>query len=230
MKILHLTCFLLFTICGIHLSAQVVYQDINGHNLEIGTVLNWTTIEETNLKSFIVEKSADRIQYFPVFECTSQKGETTATNYSFLDIKTNSSVAYYRIKEQLVDDTYSYSKVIEITQNFPNNLLVEQVSDISDTNKKGILSVYYSSLIAGQLVYSIEDETNTILYKETQSVLIGPNLIAIDFSLFPKGFYAFKMQMGEEIEEVLFEKAGDKLNFEVNNDTPKSYRIKSRQE
>jgi len=120
--------------------------------------------------------------------------------------------------------------VIAIAQNFQNNLLVEQVSDISDTEEQGILSVYYSSLISGRLTYSVEDETNTILSKETKSVFVGPNLLAVDFSLFPKGTYSLKMQMGEEVELILFEKQGNQLNFEVSNDIPRSYTVKSRQE
>ena len=146
MKILNLSFCLLFSFhLQTSLSAQVVYQEISGQNLNIGTVLNWMTLEEENIKTFIVEKSINGVQYFPVFECTSQKEDTPTTNYSFLDIKTNGSIAYYRIKEQLLDDTYSYSEVIEIAQNFQNNLLVEQVSDISEAKEKGILSVYYSS-------------------------------------------------------------------------------------
>lgn len=231
MKILNLTYCLLFSFClQISLSAQVVYQEISGQNLNIGTVLNWTTLEEENVKTFIVEKSINGIQYFLVFECMPQKEDAPSTNYSFLDTKTNGSMAYYRIKELLLDDTYSYSKVIEIAQNYQNNLLVEQVSDISDTNEKGILSIYYSSIMAGQLVYSIEDETNSVLSKETTSVFTGPNLLAVDFSLFPKGEYTLKMQMGEEIELILFEKSDNQLNFEVNNSIPRSYTVKSRQE
>ncbi len=231
MKMLNLSCCLLFYFyLQLNLSAQVVYQDINGQNLNIGTVLNWTTLEEGNLKSFIVEKSINGLQYFPVFECASQERDSPPTSYSFLDIKTNGSTAYYRIKEQLQDDTYSYSKIIEIAQNFQNNLLVEQVSDISDTNEKGILSIYYSSIISGQLIYSIEDESNSILSKEIKSVFIGPNLLAVDFSLFPQGAYTLKMQMGEEVEYVLFEKLDNQLNFEVSNELPRSYTVKSRQE
>ncbi|MFK7981632.1 MAG: hypothetical protein AB8G86_16740 [Saprospiraceae bacterium] len=230
MKILNLACCLLLIFCSIHLAAQVVYQDINGQNLNIGTIINWTTLEEEHVKHFIVEKSVNGVQYFPVFECTAQKGEESTTNYSFLDIKTNSSIAYYRIKEQLLDDTYSYSKVIAVSQNFQNNLLVEEVSDISDSAEQGILSVYYSSLISGRLTYSIEDETNTLLSKETKFVFTGPNLLAVDFSLFPKGTYSLKMQIGEEVELILFEKQGNQLNFEVNNDIPRSYTVKSRQD
>jgi len=230
MKILNLTYCLLLIFCATNLSAQVVYEDISGQNLNIGTILNWTTLEEENVKNFIVEKSNNGVQYFPVFECTAQKEDAPTTNYSFLDVKTNGSIVYYRIKEQLLDDTYSYSQIVEVAQNFRNNLLIEQVSDISETEEQGILSVYYSSLISGRLTYSIEDETNTVLSKETKSVFMGPNLLAVDFSLFPKGAYTFKMQMGEEVELILFEKSGNQLNFEVNNDIPRSYTVKSRQE
>ena len=80
------------------------------------------------------------------------------------------------------------------------------------------------------MTYSIEDETSTILSQSTQSVAIGPNLLMADFSLFPKGTYTFKMQMGEEVELILFKKMGTQLNFEVNNDMPRSYTVKSRQE
>jgi len=230
MKILDLSICLLFVFGAIHSRAQVLYQDISGQNLNIGTVINWTTLEEDNVKHFIVEKSVNGVQYFPVFECAAQKEDAPTTNYSFLDIKTNGSIAYYRIKEQLLDDTYSYSQIVEVAQNFQNNLLIEQVSDISETDEQGILTVYYSSLISGRLTYSIEDETNIVLSKETKSVFTGPNLLAVDFSLFPKGAYTFKMQMGDEVELILFEKSGDQLNFEVNNDIPRSYTVKSRKE
>ena len=225
-----LSCLLFSFLFQISLSAQVTYQEITGQNLNIGTVINWTTLEEANIKIFIVEKSNNGAQYFPVFECTSQKEDALITNYSFLDIKTNGAIAYYRLKELLTDGTFSYTEVIEIPQNFQNNLLVNQVSDISDTRERGILSVYYASLIPGQLIYSVENEVNEVLSKENKTVFTGPNLLAVDFSLFPKGTYTLKMQMGEEIELILFEKSGDQLNFEVSNDIPRSYTVKNRRE
>jgi len=225
-----LSCLLFSFLLQISLSAQATYQEITGQNLNIGTVINWTTLEEANIKAFIVEKSNNGVQYFPVFECTSQKADAPTTNYSYLDIKTNGAIAYYRLKELLTDGTFSHTEVIEIPQNFQNNLLVNQVSDISDTKEKGILSVYYASLIPGQLIYSVENEVNEVLSKENKAVFTGPNLLAVDFSLFPEGVYTLKMQMGEEVELILFEKQANELNFEVSNNLPRSYTVKSRQE
>ena len=225
-----LSCLLCSFLFQFSLSAQAIYQEITGQNLNIGTVVNWTTLEEENIKTFIIEKSDNGVQYFPVFECTPQKEDTPITNYSYLDIKTNGTIAYYRLKELLIDGTFSYTEVIEVPQNFQNNLLVNQVSDISDTNEKGILSVYYSSLITGQLIYSVENEVNEVLSSETKKVFTGPNLLAVDFSLFPEGEYTLKMQMGEEVELILFDKLENQLNFEVNNNVPRSYTVKNRQE
>lgn len=223
-------CFCLFC-CYYCSSAQTIYQDISGQNVPIGTIVNWTTIEEIDVATFVIEKSNNGVQYLPVYECAALK-ETgnMPTNYSFLDIKTNSPIAHYRIKEILDDGTYSYSEVLKVSQNFQNNLLIEQVSDISNTKENGILSVYYSSLIAGALIYSIENEEQRILSEGEETVFAGPNLLAVDFSLFPQGTYTLKMEMGKEVELILFKKLDEQLNFEVNSNVPRNYSVKNQEE
>jgi len=228
MKVLNL----FYCICAIfyysNLSGQVVYQDLNAQHSDDGVVINWTTLEEENLKTFTLEKSVNGVQYFPIFESASRKETGEITNYSFLDTKINNAIVYYRIKEQLLNDAYSYSLVVEISQKNDNNLLIDQVSDISNISKKGIVSIYYTSLIPGKLTYSINNNTNTILSKEEKYIFKGANLLSVDFSLFPKGRYTIKMQMNEEIELISFEKLENHFNFEANNNLPRSYTVKNR--
>jgi len=227
MKILNLGYCLFLIFCTTHLPAQVIYQDINGKALNNGIIISWKTLEEENLKTFTLEKSVNGVQYFPIFECSSRNQKNQITSYNFLDTKTNNATNYYRIKEQLLNDAYSYSLVVEIEQKFQNKLLIEQVSDINNMEEKDMLSINYTSIVPGELIYSIEDHTRTILFKEAKFILKGSNLLKLDFALFPKGIYTIKMQLEDEIESILFEKLDNHFNFEVNKNMPRNYTVKT---
>lgn len=215
MKIL--TILLRLCLCIIIYSplvAQVDYQEIKGENLNIGNILFWTTTSEVNNAIFVVEKSLNEQSFFDVFELKGAGTTSEINNYSYLDATANEKTAYYRIKQIAIDGTFSYSNIIQIQQNIPNNIQVQQISNL-ENSKDEFLYIYLDAAKAGILNYTIENETLLFKNDYQQQIDKGTNTLAIDFSYFPKGDYSININMEGEIEMILLEKFADPL-IEVN--------------
>ncbi len=210
-----LKLFLLLVIGGtisFNSSAQINEPLVNAVNLEVGTIINWTIDKENDQLQFTVEKSNNGINFFPVFESASKEA---TLNYSFLDINAKERITYYRIKQMIPDGTYSYSETTQVQLVFQNNLIVTEVSDLAATKNRGQLSIGLSTAKSGELIYSIEDTDQVVVTAGTQNITIGNNQLILDFSLFPQGEYAVKMQLGDEVDILLLEKQEDVIRLEA---------------
>lgn len=72
--------------------------------------LNWATAQETNSKSFEVERSEDGKQYSTIATLTAGGNTHTLINYTTTD-EQPARANYYRLKQIDLDGTYSYSAV-----------------------------------------------------------------------------------------------------------------------
>ncbi len=192
--------------------AQIDEPLVSAVNLNVGTVINWTIDDLNEDLQFIVEKSSNGKNFFPVFDCASQNA---TLNYSFLDINAKDKITYYRIKQMTSDGTFSYSETTQVQLVYQNNLVVTSVSDLDATKNRGQLSIALSAAQNGELTYSIEDTEQVIMTAGTQLLVEGNNQLTLDFSLFPKGEYAVKMQLGDEIDILLLEKQEDMIRLEA---------------
>jgi len=210
-----LKLFLLLLIGGtlsFNSTAQISEPLVSAANLKVGTVINWTIDAQNEDLQFIVEKSSNGKNFFPVFDCASKKA---TLNYSFLDINAKEKIAYYRIKQMTTDGTYNYSETTQVQLVFQNNLIVTSISDLDATKNRDQLSIGLSASQNGELVYSIEDTQQVIMSTGTQNLIAGNNQLTLDFSLFPQGEYAVKMQLGDEIDILLLEKQEDMIRLEA---------------
>ena len=211
--------FLLCCLFQPSLFSQISYKYITAQNINIGTVINWEMDTEANNSHFVVEKSNNGLQYFPIFDCPTVNN--LDEDYTFLDIQVNSPVTFYRIKQIANDGSYSYSKIIEVQQAYVNNLLVEKMSDLNNPNNDNHLSILLSSAKSGILNYSIENKEAVLMNSGERLISIGGNELDIDFSLLPKGEYSLKLQMEEEVEVILIDKRNELNTLHVNLVTSK---------
>jgi hypothetical protein len=77
-------------------------------------VLNWTTAQEINTESYVVERSLDGIRFARVLSIEA-KGIEGTNAYSATDPATGSATIYYRIKQVDADGKFSYSNVLRLT-------------------------------------------------------------------------------------------------------------------
>jgi hypothetical protein len=82
---------------------------VNQHGL-----LQWTTYQEVNTDKFIVERSADGMNYTTIGSVAASENSTTVKKYQFTDEQLAQGINYYRIKLLDKDGKYTYSPVRKI--------------------------------------------------------------------------------------------------------------------
>ncbi len=75
--------------------------------------LQWETTSEINSNYFLIERSADGINYSLIGKITAAGNSSSLQQYTFID---NSPLAfnYYRLKEVDFDEKYFYSKILQV--------------------------------------------------------------------------------------------------------------------
>ena len=143
--------------------------------------LVWTTDSESDNKQFIIEKSSDGLEFFPI-GLIKQKGNTYGqSQYKFTDPIPWTGKNYYRIKRETIDGTISYSDIRKIHRTpqssfkiFPNPI-------------KGILHIRPQFEVPNNYSIEIFDNAGNLLFK--RYVQSYQNNINIDISHFPSGIY-----------------------------------------
>lgn len=107
--------------------------------------LKWSTGTETNFRHFIIEKSLDGKQ----FQTQGQvPAKGSVSNYSF-NIIQQESTAYYRLKMVDDDGNYKYSRILRLSQQINNKILVypNPATDYLNIRapKAGILTIFSAS-------------------------------------------------------------------------------------
>jgi hypothetical protein len=140
----------------------------------------WKTSDEINSRQFVVERSADGVNFTGI-GIVMAKG--IAASYTFVDDKPLSGFSYYRLKMVDNDDKSAYSKIIRV--NFERQLLVKVspnpastwVNIALDASNKPV--TVQMTDISGRLV------------KQANSV--GRQSITLDISGLPRGLYTIKL-------------------------------------
>ncbi len=150
-------------------------------------LLQWRTDNETDMKGFNVERSADGIHYSTIGYCVASNG-AGINNYSYPDISPNDGINYYRLAIQQKDGTQQYS-------------VVRQIIFSSSSSS---ISIYPNPVSEGKLfVVTGSDSRSATLYDATGSqvkyfVLQGRNNV-LNLQGLSKGIYQLKLQTDQSV-------------------------------
>jgi hypothetical protein len=97
------------------------------------TLVQWESVGEKNLETYIVERSEDGINFKPIgFERPKAKNETEKVDYSFMDDKPAIGINYYRLQSKELSKKVNYSKIVSVdfglgikAKTFPNPFTAE---------------------------------------------------------------------------------------------------------
>ena len=89
-------------------------------------VLNWTTVTEFNSASFIIERSANGVDFTRIDEVKGAGTTSTPQYYTVLDNNPLKGINYYRLKMMDLDGTFTYSRVA-VVENQKDKSLKSQV-------------------------------------------------------------------------------------------------------
>ncbi|MBO9199059.1 MULTISPECIES: S8 family serine peptidase [Niastella] len=74
-------------------------------------LIQWTTLQETNTKEFIIERSTDGSHYETIGSVPASGNTSTVSKYQFTDKQMATGINYYRIKTMDNDAKYAFSPV-----------------------------------------------------------------------------------------------------------------------
>ncbi len=98
---------------------RVVFVQFEGNAAENGIVINWSTILETNLASYEVERSTNNKDFATIGKIAAKGSQSLAVTYSFKDVSPVNGKNTYRLK--MVDTKnrshYSATKVVNWGKN-----------------------------------------------------------------------------------------------------------------
>ncbi len=161
--------------------------NFNGNRQANSNLLQWTTTNESGIKAFIVESSANGSNFSPIGSVTAIGGG----NYSFTDNKPIASRTYYRLKMMDTDGQFTYSNVIWINSIgasgislYPNPVF--QATTLNIGNNAGLIGTQAQLIDAnGRVVKLI-----TITHNQEQ----------LDMTMLPAGLYILKLNDGSVVK------------------------------
>lgn len=74
-------------------------------------VLNWSTQQESNSAYFIIERSADGINWSTQATVNAKGNSSVVSKYSYTDVRPLANANYYRLKMVDLDNSFQYSKI-----------------------------------------------------------------------------------------------------------------------
>lgn len=148
--------------------------------------LHWVTATETNNNYFTIEKSTTGILFEPIATIAGAGNSIVDIEYTYTDNNTQTSQAYYRLKQTDYDGKYEYSII------FTTNCLVNSSS--FEFNKAYITNEGAVLLVAN----ASQEETKTIiltnilgqtLFNAPHTFTQGYNQITLPTTYLAKGIY-----------------------------------------
>ena len=141
-------------------------------NSEIKNVdLLWVTASEINNDYFVIERSTNASDWFPLDSVDGAGNSYVVLSYNYLDKNPYSGTSYYRLKQIDFDGTTSYSGIevvnfegVEITSLFPNP-------------SNGEVSITLKSSTTGNLELKVYDALGKLVNNEVVQVNEGMSTI-----------------------------------------------------
>ena len=183
-------------------AASCIYdRQLEGQNLQVGTMLKWSTAYEENNAVFIVERSTNDGATFANIGTVEAAGSSDELReYNFLDIMAQAERSYYRLKQVDEDGTYSYSDVVAVPQVFTNNFMVARMSNVATQD---VFEWTIDAMKDGDLALSVSNLRGEEVFAEDMMLVAGLNDVQVDLSAQEEGIYKIAMTMDDETETLV---------------------------
>ena len=148
------------------------------------TIVKFRTAQEVNLEKFVVQRSANAIQWYDL-NTQLPSGGSTGREYTFTDASAVGAANYYRLKSVDADGSFTYSAVQKVNACKNRDISVKiQPVPVSDNSVVVISSVKETS---GDL--QIINAAGAQLIRQKIMIKSGINKITPDLRSLPAGSY-----------------------------------------
>ncbi len=189
--------------------ATCIYeQNLEGQNLQIGTMLTWSTAFEEDNSIFIVEKSEDGANFGNLGTVEGAGNSMDIREYNFLDIMATASRTYYRLKQVDIDGSFSYSDVVSVPQVFTNNFMVARMSNVATQDE---FELTIDSMVEGDMAYTLSNLRGEQVFADEMMLVMGLNDLRLDLSSHEEGIYKLAMTLHDETETLVIKRVTDEI-------------------
>ncbi len=164
-------------------------------------ILNWSTATETANDFFMIERSADDLN-FEYLASVKAAGNSDVKNfYSFTDENPYFGINYYRLQALGYDGNTAYSKVISVTTGL-SDLTLEAYPNPVNT----FLSCGVSMAEKGTVTISVFNNLGQEVLAEEVILSKGNNIRRVDINSLSGGVYFLRINTGTRQSQVKFVK------------------------
>jgi hypothetical protein len=150
-------------------------------------VLDWSTATEFNSDKFIVQRSANGVEFSTEVGTVKAAGSsTTVKNYKLTDYAPMNGRNYYRIKEVDFDGKITYSNIVSVY--FDKGSMIS----VFPNPVRHTTTVEISTGRAGKVNMEVYDNKGALVLKQSFNATAGTNQATIDLSRFSTGIYTLK--------------------------------------
>lgn len=155
------------------------------------TLLKWQTAEEYNSKNFIVQRSADGINFENIATITAAGNSSILRNYQYTDNLLNfeKDRIFYRLQQNDIDGKITFSKVILVRKNKGKEELLVYPNPVASEMQ---IQAYFST--SGTATLSLTDASGKKLLQKNIVIQPGNNVTQLFVAGLPKGSYTLQLQ------------------------------------
>ncbi|RYY56687.1 MAG: T9SS type A sorting domain-containing protein [Chitinophagaceae bacterium] len=174
--------------------------NFDGH-LNVNRVdLNWTSVNEVNAANYIIERSADGLDFSSIGVTKAEGGEKETVRYSFIDreiLNQPALILYYRLRMVDNDGKYSYSNIITISLAAVTGRLQVNPNPVTD-----VASVSISAVANGTATWKLTDNAGRLVMQGRVDLRKGNNFFPIAMKKLAAGLYVLEVS-GKGIQQQL---------------------------
>ncbi len=148
--------------------------------------LDWTTTNEINNDFFLVEKSDDANNFYPIGKVLSlapSGNSTSELQYYFIDNDIKSGIYYYRLKQYDFDGFYDYSNTTSVI------IGEDALFTILPNPAKDIIEINYYCTKDEEPIIKIFDNRGSIVHHDKLYCTKGQNSSIFNISHYASGLY-----------------------------------------
>lgn len=155
--------------------------------------LSWTTAQETNSKSFVIERSSNGVDFVSLGNMDAVGNSNRSHDYSFTDEKVLKGINYYRLKMVSTDNSFRYSNTVVLKNDFSNELAVYP------NPSTGKINIWFMAEKISPVGISIHDMNGKLVYHYKLQANKGSNITTANITKLAAGNYTVKVENGDKI-------------------------------
>lgn len=168
--------------------------------------LNWTVLSRQQVENYVVERSLDHINFYPVLNIPGHEVVNENDNYTTYDDLSTIAVneIYYRLTAVSISGQRKMGPVVRVDlSNYTGSGI-----QIAPLPVRGTANIYVQSKLSGRAAFFIVDMQGKTVKKFTQEIRVGNNLFAgTNLADLAEGIYYLNMNLNGNVASYRFKVA-----------------------